>query len=285
MLSVFKERVYDVLGIKDPDDRLTQLVNGFLIVLVLVNLAALFLQTFEDIATRYAFAFQCIEVFSVAVFTVEYLLRVWVADLDPTFAGPIVGRLRYMFTDILAIVDLVAILPFYVELYLPGIVPIDLLAIRVLRLFRLARLFKLTRYSESLDTIVRVITEQREFLLITFTIQMVLLLVSSVVMYFLEHEAQPEKFNNIFGALMWGLNAMTLRIGYPDIYPITPMGKVAGAILGFVEIVAMALPIGVITAGIEQEMKIARENEARARKEQLRQACMAPRGAAGKKRP
>lgn len=285
MLSGFKERVYAVLGIEDPDDRLTQLVNGFLIVLLLVNVAAFFLQTFEDVATRYALAFQYLEVFSVAIFSVEYALRVWVSDLDPLYTGPIAGRLRYMFTDVLAIIDLVAILPFYLELWLPGFLPFNFLAIRVIRLFRLARLVRLSRYSDSLDLIVRVITRQREFLLITFTIQMILLLVSSAIMYYLEHEAQPEKFNNIFGALMWGLNAMTSGVSYPNIYPVTPLGKAAGAILAFVEIVAMALPIGVITAGIEQEMNIARESEEKARKEQLRQAYMIPRGAAGRKRP
>jgi hypothetical protein len=144
-----------------------------------------------------------------------------------------------------------------------------------LRLFRLARLVKLARYSDSLDLIVRVITKQREFLLITFTIQMVLLLISSAIMFFLEHEAQPEKFPNIFGALAWGLNAMTSGVGYSDISPVTPLGKAAGAILAFIEIVAMALPIGVITAGIEQEMNITREKEENTRRGETRKKYMA----------
>jgi voltage-gated potassium channel len=232
--------------------------------------AAFFLQTFEDVSARYVYAFQSLEVFSVAIFTVEYALRVWVADLDPMYAEAIAGRLRYVTTDILAIIDLVAILPFYLEAVLPGAVPIDLLAIRVLRLFRLARLVKLSRYSDSIDLIVRVITKQREFLLITFTIQMVLLVISSAIMFYLEHEAQPEKFSNIFGALQWGLNAMTSGVGYPGIYPVTPLGKSAGAILAFIEIVAMALPIGVITAGIEQEMNIEREQRQSARMGEMR---------------
>ena len=275
MLSGLKERAYEILSIKDPDDTATRLVNAFLIVLLLVNVAGFFLQTFEDVATRYTLTFQYLEIFSVAIFTVEYLIRVWVADLDPMYAGPVTGRLRYMFTDVLAIVDLVAILPYYLQSYLPGGLPFDLLAIRVLRLFRLARLVKLARYSDSLDLIVRVITKQREFLLITFTIQMVLLLVSSAIMFFLEHEAQPEKFPNIFGALAWGLNAMTSGVGYSDISPVTPLGKAAGAILAFIEIVAMALPIGVITAGIEQEMNITREKEENTRRGETRKKYMA----------
>ncbi|OPY25308.1 MAG: Voltage-gated potassium channel [Methanocella sp. PtaU1.Bin125] len=270
MLPGIKERAYEILSIKDPEDRATRLVNMFLIVLLLINVAAFFLQTFEDIAIQHILAFRYLEMFSVAVFTVEYLLRVWVADLDPMYTGPVTGRLRYMFTDVLAIVDLVAIFPYYLQVYLPGRLPFDLLAIRVLRLFRLARLVKLARYSDSLDTIVRVITKQREFLLITFTIQMILLLVSSAIMFYLEHEAQPEKFPNIFSALAWGLSAMTSGIGYPDVYPITPLGKAAGAILAFIEIVAMALPIGVITAGIEQEMNVVHEKEEREKRDAMR---------------
>jgi voltage-gated potassium channel len=275
MPSGVKERAYEILSIEDPDDTATRLINGSLIILLLVNVAAFFLQTFEGISARYAPVFQSIEVFSVALFSVEYVLRVWVADLDPMYTGAIKGRLRYMFTDMLAIIDLIAILPFYLEVYLPGAIPFDLLAIRVLRLFRLARLVKLSRYSDSIDLIIRVITKQREFLLITFTIQMILLLIASAIMFYLEHEAQPEKFNNIFGALQWGLNAMTSGVGYPDVHPITPLGKAAGAILAFIEIVAMALPIGVITAGIEQEMDIEREQRHSTRRGEMRRQYLA----------
>ena len=115
MPGITKGRVYDILSIRDPGDTATRLANGFLIVLLLANVAAFFLQTFEDISSRYAYMFQSLEVFSVAIFSVEYALRVWVADLDPMYAGPVTGRIRYVTTDILSIIDLVAILPFYLE--------------------------------------------------------------------------------------------------------------------------------------------------------------------------
>jgi len=284
MISDIKRRTYEILSIEDPDDAATRLANGFLIVLLLVNVAAFFLQTFEDISAHYVDTFRYLEIFSVAVFSVEYVLRVWVADLDPMYAGAIGGRLRYMFTDVLALIDLVAILPFYLESYLPGGLPVDLLAIRVIRLFRLARLVKLSRYSDSIDLIVRVITRQREFLLITFTIQMILLLVASAIMFYLEHDAQPEKFRDIFGALEWGLNALTAGVSFPGIYPITPLGKAAGAVLAFLEVVAMALPIGVVTAGIEQEMNAARKERERAQLHELRrQYVLAPGGRPGRR--
>ena len=256
MLTRLKHRMYEILNLVDPDDAATRYLNVFLIILLLINLVAFMLQTFEDISTSYESVFKDLEEFSVIIFTLEYVLRLWVADLNPLYTGRVTGRLRYMFTDILAITDLIAILPYY----LPIVLPFDILVIRVLRLFRLARLAKLARYSDSLDLIERVIVKQREFLLITLAIQFVLLLVSAAVMFYLEHEAQPEKFANIFSAFIWGISAMT-SVGFAGLYPITPLGKAAGAILSFFEIVAMALPIGVITAGIEQEMDVARKSE------------------------
>jgi voltage-gated potassium channel len=276
MLKEVKERTNEVLSIADPGDAATRLVNGFLIVLLVVNVVAFFLQTFEDLSSRYAIFFRYLETFSVAFFTIEYVVRLWVADLEPMYRGAVTGRLRYAFTDILAITDLIAILPFY----LPIIVPFNPLVIRVLRLFRLARLVKLTRYSDSVDLIVRVITKQREFLLITFTIQMILLLVSAAIIFYIEHEEHPEMFPNIFSALYWGLGAVT-SIG-SDVRPLTPAGKVAGAVLAFLQVVAMALPIGVITAGIEQEMSLARETEEKAARGRLRSRYLI---AGGDRRP
>ena len=270
MLTSLKRRMYDILNLVDPDDTATRFLNIFLIILLLVNVAAFMLQTFEEISIRYATAFTYLEEFSVIIFTIEYILRLWVADLNPLYIGRVTGRFRYMFTDILAITDLIAILPYY----LPIVLPFDILVIRVLRLFRLARLAKLARYSDALDLIERVIVKQREFLLITLAIQLVLLLVSAAIMFYIEHEAQPDKFANIFSAFLWGISAMT-STGLAGLYPITPMGKVAGAVLSFFEIIAMALPIGVITAGIEQEMDLVRKQEERKASGAIRKAALA----------
>jgi voltage-gated potassium channel len=256
MLPNLKHRLYEILNIENTGDTATRLFNVFLIILLVVNLIAFMLQTFEEISASYARLFSYLETFSVIVFTGEYALRVWVCTLDPMYREPIGGRIRYMTTNLLAVTDLMAILPYY----LPIVLPFDFLVIRTLRLFRLARLAKLARYSDSLDLIERVIVNQREFLLITLAIQFVLLLVSAAIMFYLEHEAQPMQFANIFSALLWGVSAMT-STGFTGLYPVTPAGKVAGVILSFFEIVAMALPIGVITAGIEQEMNIAHETE------------------------
>ncbi|CAJ37768.1 ion transporter [Methanocella arvoryzae] len=269
MLPVLKRRLYEILNIENTQDTATRVLNVFLIILLVVNLIAFMLQTFKEVSITYEWLFSYLEAFSVVVFTIEYLLRLWVCTEDPIYGEPIKGRIRYMTTNILAVTDLMAILPYY----LPIVLPFDFLVIRTLRLFRLARLAKLARYSDSLDLIERVIVKQREFLLITLVIQFVLLLVSAAIMFYLEHEAQPAQFANIFSALLWGVSAMT-SAGFAGLYPITPAGKVAGVILSFLEIVAMALPIGVITAGIEQEMSITREEAERRKRAMVRKTYL-----------
>jgi len=251
-----KARVHDILNIKDPNDPITDLVNYFLIVLIVLNIVVFFLISFENISAAHPLAFSLFEAFSVLVFTVEYLLRLWVCDLDPKYEKPVRGRLKYMSTNVLAIADLLAILPFY----LPMLGNFDLIFLRALRLFRLFRIFKLARYSESLDIIERVLYRQKEYLVLTFAIQFILLVISAGIMYYLEHDVQPQKFSTIFDAMWWGLIPMT-GVGYGDIYPVTPEGKILGGFLTFAGVIVAALPIGVIAAGLEMELKEERRRE------------------------
>ena len=256
MRQSVKARAYDILNIKDPNDPLTGLVNYFLIILIILNIVVFFLISFENISAAHSLAFSLFEAFSVLVFTVEYLLRLWVCDLDPAYRRPVRGRLKYVFTNVLAIADLLAILPFY----LPFIGNFDLIFLRALRLFRLFRILKLARYSESLDIIERVVYRQKEYLVLTFAIQFILLIMSAGIMYYFEHDAQPQKFSTIFDAMWWGLIPMT-GVGYGDIYPVTPEGKILGGILTFAGVIIAALPIGVIAAGLEIELKEERRRE------------------------
>lgn len=249
MRQDIKTRVYNILNIKDPEDPLTDLVNYFLIALIILNIIVFFVMTFEGVSALHPLFFTLFEIFSVGMFTVEYILRVWSCTIDPAYKGAIRGRLKYAFTNVLAISDLLAILPFY----LPVIGTTDLIFLRALRLFRLFRIFKLARYTDSLDIIERVVYKQKEYLILTFAIQFILLLISAGIMYYLEHDAQPQKFATIFDAMWWGLIPMT-SVGYGDVYPITPEGKIVGGLLTFIGFVVAALPIGVIAAGLEIEL-------------------------------
>lgn len=183
------------------------------------------------------------------IFTIEYILRIWSCTVNASFKNLILGRIRFALTPLM-IVDLLAILPFY----LPMIISLDLRFLRVLRLIRIFRMFKLTRYSESLKMFGRVLKAKKEELLITGFMILILLIVSSSLMYFVESEVQPQTFSSIPNAMWWGVATLT-TVGYGDVYPITPAGKFLGAIIALLGIGMFALPAGLLASGFVEEIQ------------------------------
>jgi voltage-gated potassium channel len=249
MFQNLKLRVYDILVETDDDEVVDRVVAVFLMILILINALAVVLETVDDLNQRYNRLFYTLEIVSVAIFTIEYLLRLWVAPLDPKYSKPVTGRIRYAFS-LLALVDLLAILP----AFLPLIFPFDLRIIRFLRLFRLFRLFKMSRYIESLNTLDDVVRAKKEELLVIVVMIFMLLLFSSSLMYVVETEAQPDKFPDIPSALWWGVATLT-TVGYGDVFPITPLGKLLGGCIAFLGIGMFALPTGILAAGFAEEIK------------------------------
>lgn len=237
-----------------PGDRASRLFDLSLMILIILNVVAVILETVEDLFSAYDPLFRAFDLFSVAVFSIEYLLRVWSCTADERYASPVRGRLRYMRTP-LAVIDLVAILPFYLPL-----VFVDLRFVRAIRLFRLFRLFKMARYSESMRTLGRVLTLKKEELLVSLFTLLILLVFSSSMVYYVEHEAQPEEFSSIPAAMWWGVVTLT-TVGYGDVYPITPVGKFIGALVILVGIGMFALPAGILASGFVEEVHNRREEE------------------------
>jgi voltage-gated potassium channel len=153
------------------------------------------------------------------------------------------GRLKYMASP-LALIDLIAIIPFY----LPMIIPVELRLLRLLRLLRVFRVLKLGRYSHAFDTFIDVLRSKKEELLIAFIIMIILLILSSSAMYFVEHEAQPEKFASIPDAMWWAVVTLA-TVGYGDVYPITAAGRFIGAVVALSAIGLFALPAGILATG------------------------------------
>ena len=221
-------------------------------------------ETMENAYSEYHAAFHWLEIFSVLVFTVEYFIRLWAIVEDPRYSRPILGRLRYM-VSFFALVDLFAILPFY----LPMLFKIDLRTIRVLRLFRLFRLMKLGRYSRAAQVIVEVFRNRREELTMSVGTILLLLVMSSTVIFYLEHEAQPDSFPNIPASLWWGVVTLT-TVGYGDVYPVTIWGKIFAAFISILSIGLVALPSGIIVSGFVREDEEEEEAEREAQlQEQL----------------
>ncbi len=224
--------------------------NYLLATLIVLNVITAVIETMSDMRS-YSQWFGLFEAFSITIFTAEYLLRVWVATEQKSHSHPVWGRLHYIFSP-LALIDLLAILPFYLPF-----LGVDL---RFLRLLRLLRIFKLARYSSALQTIGRIFWLKRNELLLTLFSTLVLLVFSSSIVYYVENEAQPDSFSSIPAAMWWGVATVT-TVGYGDIYPITPFGKLFTALIAILGIGLFALPTGILAGGFAEELQSHRQEK------------------------
>ena len=187
--------------------------------------------------------FKWIEVVSVIIFTIEYLLRVWTAPYLFPDKTKLKATIKYIFS-FMALIDLLAILPFY----FPFFIKIDLRILRSLRLIRLFRLFKMNRYTNALRTVIQVMKNKVHELISSIFVVFILMLISSVFMYTIESPVQPEVFKNGFSGLWWAVATFT-TVGYGDIYPITVVGKIISMIMAILGIALVAVPTGIISSG------------------------------------
>jgi voltage-gated potassium channel len=242
----WRRKVHEILEVGGDAHPAGYVVNAFIVALIVLNAVAFAAETVDDVAERYAEAFRLLNIFSVLVFTVEYVLRVWSAVEIPMLSRmpPWRARLRFAMRPIM-VIDLLAFAPWYVH----WLFPIDL---RLLRVFRLFRLLKIVRYSPALQTMGRVLADEYRALLGALLVMLVLILFASTGVYFLEREVQPDKFGSIPTAAWWALATLT-TVGYGDAVPITPLGKVLGGVVMLLGIGMFALPIAIIATGFAQE--------------------------------
>jgi voltage-gated potassium channel len=215
--------------------------------LIALNVLAVILETVPVVEEGWRDWLRAFDLLSVIIFTVEYILRLWSAVEDSAFPRPVAGRLRYASTPLL-LIDLMAILPFYMPL-----AGLDLRILRGVRLFRLFRILKLARYSEALRTLGRVFARKRAELTLTLAAVGFLLLLASALMYYAESGAQPDKFSSIPAAMWWGVVTLT-TLGYGDVYPVTPMGRALGGVFAVIAILLIALPTAILGASFTEEL-------------------------------
>ena len=247
-----RHRTYEVLGGEGHRATMTKLVDYALMTLITVNCVFSVLESVEHLAIVHGHIFHAFDVLSVLIFSIEYGLRVWTAVeiADRRFHHPILGRLRYVATP-MAIVDLVAILPFY----LGFLVEVDLRAMRVLRLLRV---FKLTRYSQAMNIMLHVLRQElRSIGAMLFVFVVILVFVASL-MYMLEHPYQPKVFSDIPSAMWWAVVTMT-TLGYGDMVPSTTLGRILGACTAVIGVGMIALPAGVLASGFNEALRLRRE--------------------------
>lgn len=249
-----KQRTWELLEREIGETRLDYAVDRFITLLIVANVAAVMLETVVWIGEPYRSYFAAFDRFSVMVFTVEYVLRLWSCTSDARYAAPVRGRLRYALRP-MSLVDLLAIAPFYLEF-----LAVDLRIVRTLRLFRLFRIFKLARYADSMVTLGQVLRSRRDELLVTLFVVLVLLVFASSAMYYVESEAQPQQFSSIPAAMWWGVATLT-TVGYGDVYPVTTAGRFLGAGIAILGVGLFALPTGILASAFSEELQKRRRRE------------------------
>jgi voltage-gated potassium channel len=242
-----RRRTWELLEAAHPGDRLSRQFDIGILLLIAANVLAVVLETVPSIDARFGTAFVWFERFSVALFSAEYLARVWSAPTDERYREAPTGRLRYMVSP-LALVDLLAVLPFFLPF-----LGADLRFARALRLMRFFRVAKAGRYIPALRLFRAVAVAKKDELILTSCVLVLLLLVASSLMYFAEQSSQPEAFSSIPATMWWAVATLT-TVGYGDVYPVTTFGRVLGAAAAILGIGLFALPTAILGSGFVDEI-------------------------------
>lgn len=241
-----RRRTYEVLEVSQSGDWLSRAIDLMLMALIAGNAVAVVLESVASLAKTYNDLFWAFEKISAAAFSAELLLRIWAATENPKFSGgPWRKRLRYL-TSPMALVDLLAVLPFYLVTFFS----IDL---RILRILRLLRVVKFTRYSMAFGRIVEVFRLQRNALMTSLFLMGIAVVLSAGILYVVESHAQPEAFGSIPAAMWWAICTLT-TVGYGDVTPVTALGKAVTAGISVIGIGLVALPTSIFTAGFAKAM-------------------------------
>ncbi len=250
-----RERVHEIIEISSSFDLVSRGYDYLSVIAVLLNLGASILYTYADIRAKYETPILIIQEVTLAFFLIDYLLRVWTArflypDIEPEWKA-----IKKYMTSFMGVIDLLSFLPDY----LPFFFPAGTVAFRMIRIVRIFRLFRVNAYHDSLSVITAVIVSKGQQLISSVFIILVLMLASSLCMYSLEHEAQPDVFQNAFSGIWWSASTL-LTVGYGDIYPITTLGKLFGIFITFLGVGMVAIPTGIISAGFVDQYATIKKN-------------------------
>lgn len=237
-----KGKIFNIIQIGDKSNRVSRMFDIFITITIVTNILITFMQTFPELSFLSG-VFRVMEYITIVIFCVEYALRIWTAEYlypDRSRSG---ARLRFL-VSFDGVVDLLTIIPAF---FLSGFV-----IFRMLRVARIFHLFRLNAKYDSFNVITTVLYEKRNQIISSVFIVMILMLASSLCMYSVEHEAQPEVFRNAFSGIWWSMSTL-LTVGYGDIYPITTLGRVMAIGIAYLGVGVVAIPTGIISAGFVEQ--------------------------------
>lgn len=242
-----RRRTYEILERGNPGDRVSVAVDQVIVALIVVNLAAVALETVPALAVRYRLLFEIVEWVSLVVFTVEFGLRVWVAVEHAPYhhLSPTSRRMRYLVSSA-GLVDLLAVLPFWFGFLLPP-------DFRTLLVLRMIRFLKIARYSAAMRSLLDVLYSERRALFGCVVILLGVTLMAAAVMHLAEGRAQPDKLGTIPDAMWWAVVTLG-TIGYGDVVPVTPLGKIVASVTIALGLIMIALPVGIIATAFNEQI-------------------------------
>ncbi len=256
-----KNRIYQIVENSKKGDKQADRYEVIITVLVLVSVMVLYLETYQTLVTSFSGLFLFFNLVITVVFTFDYVARVWTANLKYPELTPKQARRKYIFSKY-GIVDGLATFPPYISLF----TTINLSLFRLLRLTRLFRMPKLEKLNAAAELLGGVFRRKKTELGMTFGFVILLVFVSGLLMYYAEHEAQPDKFANASNGLWWAVITLT-TIGYGDLYPVTGIGRLLGSVIALLGIGVIALPTGILSGGLMEELNARKEAKGRLKKQ------------------
>lgn len=245
-----KKRVFEIIEIGNKGDFVSAFFDAMIVTVIVLNLAVTIFATFEE-SKPYEGILGAIEFVTIIIFAVEYVLRLWTAEC----LYPDKPRWKAVLSFVFSIYGLIDFFTFF-PYFLPFVMPAGMVAFRMLRGIRIFRLFKINARYDAFNVITDVIYEKRSQIISSMCLILMFMLASSLCMYGLEHDAQPESFKNAFSGIWWAVSAL-LTVGYGDIYPITVWGRIMAIVISFLGVGMVAIPTGIISAGfVEQYTKL-----------------------------
>ncbi len=241
-----KHRLLHILEGDPAAGKPGRFVQSALIALVIANIVSIILESVHDLHTDYLAYFHGFEVFSIVVFTIEYLARFWTAS-EKHEDQPWLARRKYALS-FFGLIDLISILPFYLQFFVPG------MDLRILRVVRLLRTFKLSHFNSAIEDLFSALYHARASVYSTIYLFLIALLLTSTAMYHAEHELQPDKFGSIPAAMYWSVISLT-TVGYGDVTPVSSLGKFISAITAFLGVSSVAMLTGVVASAFANQVE------------------------------
>lgn len=248
-----RERTWEIVEVAKLGDVPSRVFDIGMLSLIFFNVIAVIVGSVQSVQARFGAFLSWFELVSVVTFSIEYVARLWSCTVDDRFQRGFGSRVYFALRP-MSVIDLLAVLPFYLPL-----VGMDLRALRVLRLFRILRVAKAGRYYSSLTLIKQVFRSKKEELILTSALMAVLLIMSSSVLYYVENDVQPEAFSSIPATMWWAVATLT-TVGYGDMYPLTVLGRIFAGVIAILGVGMFALPTGILGAGFVEAIQQAKNS-------------------------